>query len=187
MSTANCLKLINSANLNSPWITGSAILLRVKTQCLRITKSLLGDYIAADSEDTVKTDVKSMIFFPTGEEVTVSSDDSYRGTVITSNDRTHCLQSKENERRKKSSTPAPQTGSVLLTELDVKNRNRGYSLFLPDDKTKCDDYWRLGYGINLISDVAGIIGGDSGDNYHLSEVTMELGDLRIIPIQLLVR
>lgn len=208
--------------------------------------------------------LSTLIFLPTGEEVSVSAaKNSYRG-ILESLKITDLadpeLQGKNAEKQTNNSStkkknlsaiedshlsPAAKGDckSLLLTPYDVKNRSHGYSLFLPDNKEKCDEYWRLGYGIKLKGDGErtnnqnneqhnenngrledarngnlnnggnklkkgmknrqnsqqnngsnkDIIGDKSEakksecNGYHLTEVTMELGDSRIVPTQLLAR
>ena len=47
---------------------------------------------------------------------------------------------------------SPNTVAILLTDFDIKNRARGYSLFLPDNKMKFEEYWKIGYGAILQSE-----------------------------------
>ena len=120
-----------------------------------------------------------MIILSTGEEVLVSAFDSYRG--ILSDDAKVKMMTIPSETKQDDKV---KSDPVLLTKLDMINRSRGYSLFLPDSKAKCDDYWRLGYGIQLINDAHASV---NNNGYHLTEVTMELGDQKIVPLQILVR
>lgn len=188
---------------------------------------------------------------------------SYKGILASKKDNAH-YESKEQEvnvskKKKKNSTstqrksdliqlpPSPlhllvqerPVQSLLLTDYDVKNRFRGYSLFLPETKEECDEYWRVAYGVNLCSEYietrkrctndnetmqseegerGGVIVGvgrggreieeeseggkrdggrgggqvegggvGGGGGYNLTEVTMQLGDKRVVPTQLLAR
>jgi hypothetical protein len=163
----------------------------------------------------------TLILVATGEEViVVSGQKSYKGlllpakkTDLTYGGRGGVIVGKKkkspvSEKRVPVSSEVDME-TILLTQYDLKNRKRGYSLFLADDKEKCDEYWRVAYGRKLKFD------GNSGDSnecerekskrgnrsndgnkqgnhteytgYHLTEVTMELGDQRIVPTQLLVR
>lgn len=47
---------------------------------------------------------------------------------------------------------SPNSVAILLTDFDIKNRARGYSLFLPDNKMKFEEYWKIGYGAILQSE-----------------------------------
>ena len=164
--------------------------MRLKTFCFRVTKPPLEEIIAHPCEDIVKNkNPTSMIFLPTGEEVTILAFDSYKGTLNTSDVRRTCTDSSKRAAREGVELPDPSyiATSILLTKLDIKNRRRGYSLFLPDNKNKCDDYWRMGYGIDILPDIKQVSTGQSDKGYHLSEITMELGDIRIVPTQLLAR
>jgi CTP:phosphocholine cytidylyltransferase-like protein len=74
---------------------------------------------------------------------------------------------------------------VAFTELDLLNRSRGYSLYLPDTREKCQQYWRLGYGIELQVDG---VDAEGKEGYRMMRVTVvEKGEERIVPEQLLYR
>ena len=200
------------------------------------------DGIYVDEENTetidgVKTFQPATLYIiPTGEEVLVERKQiSYKGILASNQDNLNNSRSQEinvikkmkknstSSKQKKSDTtqtpmiPLPlldKEKSLLLTDYDVKNRLRGYSLFLPETKEECDEYWRVAYGVNLyseytetrkqnyngdrtimrdekISDVReGEVEGEvegKGGGYNLSEVTMQLGDKRILPSQMLAR
>lgn len=186
--------------------------------------------------DGVKTIQPATLFIiPTGEEVSIERKQiSFKGILASNQDNLNNSRSQEinvTKKIKKNSTSSKQkksditqtptllpsieeVQSPLLTDYDVKNRLRGYSLFLPETKEKCDEYWRVAYGVNLyseytetrkqnyngdrtimrdekISDVReGEVEGEvegKGGGYNLSEVTMQLGDKRILPSQMLAR
>lgn len=160
----------------------------------------MSELIDEDSEEhdvsepkPLSTAQMTMIFLPTGEEVTVSTSHSYKGALTTSSEESmktttgelHSDKKKSYNSQKKLSCPVLLDDSISLTKLDIKNRLRGYSLFLPDSKEKCIEYWQLGYGIKLRSDVSSC--DDNKKGYHMTEVKMELGDHRIVPTQLLAR
>ena len=236
------------------------------------------DGIYVDEENTetidgVKTFQPATLYIiPTGEEVLVERKQiSYKGILASNQDNLNNSRSQEinvikkmkknstSSKQKKSDTtqtpmiPLPlldKEKSLLLTDYDVKNRLRGYSLFLPETKEECDEYWRVAYGVNLYSEYTEIMkrnfngnkmivsdemrsvismelnkkninsgykkvinesgmisaekereeregegeggGGEGkgegeGGGYNLSEVTMQLGDKRILPSQMLAR
>lgn len=212
-------------------------------------------------ENTGIIQPSSYFIIPTGEEVQVERNQtSYKGILASKKEIAHD-ESKVQEvhvskKRKKNSTstqrksdliqlppsslhlPAQEkpVQSLLLTDYDLKNRSRGYSLFLPETKEECDEYWRVAYGVNLCSEYietrkrcihdnqtdgeggngrgreemreggkrdgrrgekegdggrggrqedGGGVGGGGG--YNVTEVTMQLGDKRVLPTQLLAR
>jgi hypothetical protein len=209
-----------------------SIMLRFQTASHRVTLPSLNDLVPENNDEECKNshldtgsaaDVKplTLILVPTGEEVVViNGQKSYKGVLLPAKKTDSTDGGRDGTivgKKKKSSLPEKKVSessvenieSILLTQYDLKNRKRGYSLFLPDNKEKFDEYWRVGYGIKLKLD------GNSGDSkeceqqvskrsngsngcrtqanhtgyngYHLTEVTMELGDERIVPTQLLVR
>ena len=153
-------------------------LLRFRTACSRVTDSDLTDFLHLN-QDSV-----SMIFKPTGEEVTIVAPNAIR-TILRSTEATDTSHEKKGGAKKVDQQFCDE--SILLTALDKRNRLQGYSLFLPDIKEKCDNYWRMGYGIELTCDTELQSATEKCAEYYLSEITMELGDLRIVPSQLLAR
>lgn len=167
-------------------------MLRFGTLCCRIIKPELKDLVNCEMRKQSAHEnsstacggrmVSTMIYLPTGEEVTVATYNSYRG-YLTSDLINSSISDLNQKKKKNLDNKANSTSTNLLTELDIKNRLRGYSLFLPDSKEKCDNYWRMAYGIELLNDTDD----DNERKYHMTEITMELGDNRIIPTQLLAR
>ena len=154
-------------------------LLRFRTACCRVIDSDPNDFLHLN-QDSV-----SMIFKPTGEEITIVAPNARR-TILKS---TEAIDT-SHETIKGGAEKVHQQfcdESILLTGLDKRNRLQGYSLFLPDIKEKCDNYWRMGYGIELTCDTELQSATEKCAEYYLSEITMELGDLRIVPSQLLAR
>jgi hypothetical protein len=200
-------------------------MLRFQTASHRVTVPSLDLLVPANNQENMEsssaietvTDVKplTLILLPTGEEVTViNGQKSYQGVLLPTKkmdliDRGRdgaTAGKKKNSGKKVSKSSEEDIESILLTKYDLKNRGRGYSLFLPDNKEKCDEYWRVGCGLTLKLDAncsdseecerelskrsnSSSDGRGQGTytGYHLTEVTMELGDQRILPTQLLVR
>ncbi len=79
------------------------------------------------------------------------------------------------------STAAVSQPSVFLTPLDVLNRSKGYSLFLPDNYEAFRRYWELGYGVQLPE-----VGNKGGVSIVLAHIETETGD-RIVPAEALCR
>ena len=192
----------------------------------------------------------SFFIIPTGEEVQVERNQlSYKGILASkkksTRDRCKIQEINVSKKKKKNDTLTQRKSdliqlspsslpslvqekplqSLLLTDYDVKSRSRGYSLFLPETKEECDEYWRVAYGVNLCSEYTETRkryvndnptmqsgerggGGDGrggregegegrsdkekggeggGGGYNVTEVTMQLGDKRVLPSQLLAR
>lgn len=173
-----------------------------------------GLHVGEESRETidgVKTVQPVTLFIiPTGEEVLVERKEiSYKGILASNKNNLKDLSQEMNvtkkmrknitsSKQKKSEVtqtpvlhfpPIEKERSPMLTDFDVKNRLRGYSLFLPESKEQCDEYWRVAYGVNLHCEREGEEGEGEGTGrgYDLSEVTMQLGDKRILPSQMLAR
>lgn len=168
-----------------------------------------GVHVGEDSAETIRP--VTLFIIPTGEEILIErKETSYKGILASNKNNLKNNRSQEinvMKKTKKSSTSSKQRNSdliqtpvlhfpliekeksPLLTDYDVKNRLRGYSLFLPESKEECDEYWRVAYGVNLHCEREGEEGEgeETGRGYNLSEVTMQLGDKRILPSQMLAR
>ena len=204
-------------------------MLRFQTSSHRVTSPSLNDLLPENNYNVEEikeislapgTELKplSLILLPTGEEITTfHGQKSYRGVLLPAKKKVPVDQKRDcgtvGKKNKNSlvekrilDDSEDNFESILLTKFDLKNRKRAYSLFLPDNKEKCDEYWRLGFGVILKSDANShkskvcqgeakersdkrieIREEENSNGYHLTEVTMELGDQRIIPTQLLVR
>lgn len=129
-----------------------------------------------------------MIFLPNGEEVSLVLPDPPRKIlkVLKATGFSPCLHNNVIGAAEKFD-PISCDESILLTKLDIINRLQGYSRFLPDTKEKCDDYWRLCYGIELRCDTGLVSDENNRNEYNLIRIIMELGDTRIVPVQLLAR
>ena len=168
-------------------------LLRFRTVCCRVTDSDLNSLLdiqnvtrsVANHDTCLDQKPISMVFKPSGEEVTLVAQNANR-RILKSMDAISCTSKVIKGGFKKRDLQLCDE-SILLTGLDKINRRQGYSLFLPDTKEKCDDYWRLGYGIELECDTELQSASESCTEYYLSEIIMELGDVRIVPSQLLAR
>jgi hypothetical protein len=149
--------LLKGCTMNSH---GGCLMLRFQTMCCRVIKPEMEDLMICETKEqrAHENDVNThgvlpstMIYLPTGEGVTVAKYNSYRG-VLTSDTMTPSTSSSKQKKKTNNDNETICSNTHLLTELDIKNRLRGYSLFLPSSKEKCDEYWRMTHGIQLHDD-----------------------------------
>ena len=100
------------------------------------------------------------VFLPTQEEVHLVAVTTFRTPIPAS-----------------PSATAAYESSLLLTALDLANRARGFSTYLPETYEKARQYWELAYGFVLPRVPDGVMFG---------RIQTALGE-QVVPLQVLVR